>query len=236
MQRVVCIIPARKGSKGLKRKNLRIVGLNTLVNRAIKVAKRIEHPIYTILTTDDDKISRRYCKKVDMCILRSKHLAEDNSVISDVVKDVLDRLEVCNDDDIVMILEPSSPNRTTDDLNTAIRDMTVNKYNSLISVSSVDLKFHPFKILKIETDGVLAPYLLGAPSVQNRQEIAHPVFYRNGIVYLFKIGIARKMEKTLFNDTRFIITNREVSNIDSLTDLWLARYLNFKSFVSRQLL
>jgi len=235
MQRIVCIIPARKGSKGLRRKNLRIVGLNTLVYRAIKVAKRIKHPVYIILTTDDEKISRRYCRKVDMCILRNKHLAEDNSVISDVIKDALDRLNVCYDDDLVMLLEPSSPNRTADDLNAAIRDMTMNNYNSLVSVNPVDPKFHPFKILKIETNGVLAPYLIDAPSVQNRQEITDPAFYRNGIVYLFKIGTARKMEKTLFNDTRCIITSREVSNIDSLTDLWLARYLNFNSFIRRQL-
>lgn len=233
MQRIVCIIPARKGSKGLKRKNLRIVGLNTLVYRAIKVAKRIERPVYTILTTDDEKISRRYCRKVDMCILRSKDLAEDNSVICDVVKDALNRLEVCYNDDIVMLLEPSSPNRIADDLNAAIRDMTMNNYNSLVSVSSVDPKFHPFKILKVEMNGVLAPYLLDAPSVQNRQEITDSAFYRNGIVYLYKIDTARKMKKTLFNDTSFIITSREVSNIDSLTDLWLARYLNFKSFVRR---
>ena len=146
--RIICVIPARQGSKGLHRKNLRLVGGFTLVNRAIRAARSIKVPVHIILSSDDELILSKYEKKVDTCIKRKKELSADDSLITDVIKDALQNITGFHDDDIVMLLEPSSPNRITSDLNNSIRVMVDCNYNSVATVSLVDAKYHPFKLLK----------------------------------------------------------------------------------------
>ena len=120
-KQIVCLIPARKGSLGLRRKNLRTVGCFTLVNRAIRVARKIKPPAYVVLSTDDQEIIRRYKKKVDLCIERKIELSTSESLISDVIRDALQKIRGFSDSDIFILLEPSSPNRTPNDVNEAIK-------------------------------------------------------------------------------------------------------------------
>ena len=227
--RIVCIIPARQGSKGLHRKNLRLVGGFSLVNRAIRVARTIKGPVHIILSSDDELILRKYEKRVDTCIKRKAELSADDSLITDVIKDALQNITGFHDDDIVMLLEPSSPNRTTSDLNNSIRVMVDCNYYSIATVSLVDAKYHPYKLLKSTHDSHLTPFLNDSPIISNRQEIKEQVFYRNGLLYLYRMGIAKKLDKSLPNGTHFIVTNRKVSNIDDTFDLWLARYFNIRN-------
>ena len=228
--RIVCIIPARKGSKGLRRKNLRIVGSFTLVNRAIRVARSIKEPIHIILTSDDELILNKYKKKVDTCIKRKTELSTDDSLITDVIKDALKDLSGFQEEDIVMLLEPSSPNRTVSDLNDSIRIMVDHNYSSITTVSLLDTKYHPYKLLKSTNNSHLTSFLADSPIISNRQEIKEPVFYRNGLLYLYRLSIAKKLDKSLPDETNFIVTNRKVSNIDNVFDLWLARYFHIRRF------
>ena len=227
--RIICIIPARQGSKGLHRKNLRLVGGFTLVNRAIRAARSIKVPVHIILSSDDELILSKYEKKVDTCIKRKKELSADDSLITDVIKDALQNITGFHDDDIVMLLEPSSPNRITSDLNNSIRVMVDCNYNSVATVSLVDAKYHPFKLLKSTHDSRLTSFLTDSPIISNRQEIKEQVFYRNGLLYLYRMGIAKKLNNSLPNGTHYIVTNRKVSNIDDTFDLWLARYFNLRN-------
>jgi len=228
--RIICIIPARQGSKGLRQKNLRLVGGFTLVNRAIRVARSIEEPVYIILSSDCELILTKYKKKVDKCIKRKTELSTDNSLITDVIKDALQDLTDFHDEDIVMLLEPSSPNRTTSDLSNSIRVMVERNYSSITTVSLVDTKYHPYKLLKSTHNSHLTPFLTDSPIISNRQEIKEQAFYRNGLVYLYRLSIAKKLDKSLPNETNFIVTNRKVSNIDNIFDLWLARYFDLRRF------
>jgi CMP-N-acetylneuraminic acid synthetase len=201
-----------------------------LVNRAIRVARKIQPPAYLVLSTDDKKIIRRYRKKVDLCIERKNNLSTSESLISDVILDVLQNIEGISDSDIFLLLEPSSPNRTSKDINEAIKILIENNYESLATVSTVDAKYHPYKILK-STDGLyLDPFMTNVPIIHNRQQIKDLAFFRNGIAYLYKISVARKLNKSIPDKTGFMIIDRPVSNIDHELDLWLARYFNFKSF------
>ena len=228
--RIVCLIPARKGSLGLRRKNLRTVGCFTLVNRAIRVARKITPPAYLVLSTDDKEIIRKYRKKVDLCIERKIELSTSDSLISDVILDSLQKIEGFLDSDILILLEPSSPNRTPYDVNKAISIMIKDDYDSLATVSIVDEKYHPYKILKSTNGLYIDPFMTNVPIINNRQQITDPAFFRNGIAYLYKLSVARKLHKSIPDRTGFMIIDRPVSNIDHELDLWLARYLNFKSF------
>jgi CMP-N-acetylneuraminic acid synthetase len=226
--RIVCLIPARKGSLGLRRKNLRLVGSFTLVNRAIRVARKINRPVFLVLSTDDKKVIKRYRKKVDKCIERRPELSTSDSLISDVILDTLQNLDGFSDHDILLLLEPSSPNRTSKDVDHAIQVMIDNNYDLLTTVSEVDAKYHPYKLLKATRDLPLSPFMLGSPVIFNRQQIKDKAFFRNGLVYLYRISTAQKLNKSLPGGAHFIITERSVSNIDNKSDLLLARYFYMK--------
>jgi len=228
--RIVCLIPARKGSLGLHRKNLRLVGRFTLVNRAIKVAKKVKPTMHIVLSTDDETIFKRYRKKVDVCIRREAQLSTSDALISDVISDVLNKIEGFNENDILVLLEPSSPNRTTNDINSAIDIMVKNNYKSIVTVSLADLKYHPYKLLKSTKELCLIPFVDKSPIVYNRQQITEPAYYRNGVAYLYRLGVARNLIKSIPDGMRFIITEHMVSNIDNELDLWIARYIHFKNY------
>jgi CMP-N-acetylneuraminic acid synthetase len=230
--RIICLIPARKGSEGLVRKNLRIVGCNTLVSRTIKVAKKINWPVHIILSSDDETVQRRYSKKVDTFIKRKCELSRSNSLIADVIQDALASLTDVHDSDYFLLLEPSSPNMNIVDINIAIQTMIDNNYSSLVTVSPVDEKYHPYKVLKVKENSTLTAFMDNSPKIFNRQEIASNAYYKNGVAYLYKIGVVKNLEPTKFNLQNYLVTDHRVSNIDTDIDLWVARYLLFRGFLS----
>lgn len=186
--------------------------------------------MHIILSSDDETILKRYGKKVDVCIKREAHLSTSDALISDVISDALNKIEGFTENDILVLLEPSSPNRTTNDINSAIDTMVKNNYQSIVTVSEADLKYHPFKLMKSTRDLCLIPFVDKSPNVYNRQQITEPAYYRNGIAYLYRLGVACKLSKPIPDSTRFIVTKRSVSNIDTELDLWIARYIHFKNY------
>lgn len=230
--RIICLIPARKGSEGLKKKNLRIVGCNTLVNRAIKVAKNIDWPVHIILSSDDETVYRRYSKKVDTFIRRRSELSRSNSLIADVILDALASFSDINDSDFFLLLEPSSPNRSTRDINIAIQTMIDKDCSSLVTISPVDEKYHPYKVLQAKKNSILTTFMDNSPKILNRQEISLSAYYKNGVAYLYKIGVVKNLNSTEFGLQNYLVTDHRVSNIDTDIDLWIARYLWIKEFAS----
>lgn len=231
--RIICLIPARKGSEGLKRKNLRVVGFNTLVNRAIKVARNVNWPVHIILSSDDETVLRRYSKKVDTFIKRRSELSGSSSLITDVILDALASLTDIYDSDYFLLLEPSSPNRNSKDINDAIQTMIDRNYSSLVTISPVDAKYHPYKILQAKQNSTLAPFIDDSPIIFNRQEISSIAYYKNGVAYLYKIGVLKNFKQGVSGLPNYLVTDHRVSNIDTDVDLWVARYLLLKEFTLR---
>lgn len=230
--RIICLIPARKGSEGLKGKNLRVVGFTTLVNRAIKIAKKINWPVHIILSSDDETVYRRYSKKVDTFIMRKSELSRSNSLITDVMLDALASITDIHDSDYFLLLEPSSPNRSTRDINIAIQTMMDKNYSSLVTVSPVDKKYHPYKVLRAKENSTLTAFLDNSPKIYNRQEISSNAYYKNGVAYLYKIDVIKNLDLTKNDLQNYLVTDHRVSNIDTDIDLWVARYLWVRGFAS----
>ena len=111
--------------------------------------------------------------------------------------------------------------------------MIKNNYDSLATVSEVDAKYHPYKLLKATPNFHLSPFIVDSPTIFNRQQIKDQAFFRNGLVYLYKLRTARKLNKSIPDGTHFIITKRLTSNIDNKLDLLLARYFHIKNLFSK---
>ena len=128
------IICARKGSKGIKDKNLQKVGNASLVEHSINTAKKIKNN-FIIVTSDSEKILKlSKQKKIDYLIKRPKFLSRDNSpeisVWKHAIQSLIKNLKI--DVDHLIVLPPTSPLRNTLDIERCIKKYKTNKYDLVI--------------------------------------------------------------------------------------------------------
>jgi CMP-N,N'-diacetyllegionaminic acid synthase len=179
--KVLAIIPARGGSKGLPRKNIRMVGGRPLIAWTIEAAKDSRYIDRMILSSDDEEImlmAEKYGCEVPF--RRSPELATDECGTMDVVIDALQR---CPGYDWIVLLQPTSPLRTTADIDGAILKCVTHQARACVSVCQVEQ--NPYQMFFLE-NAHLRPVMEG-PSATRRQDLP-PVYLLNGAVYVAKIA------------------------------------------------
>ena len=156
-RRVFALIPARGGSKGVHKKNLRLVKGHSLVERAILSAIGAVAVDMTYLSSDDDDILNVGRSMGIAVYKRESRAADDAATADDVVLDFITRLpkvELENDPYIVY-LQPTSPFRTSVHIDNAFREMGEKKCTTCISV--ISLTKSPYKSFILTSDGLLKP-------------------------------------------------------------------------------
>jgi CMP-N-acetylneuraminic acid synthetase len=118
----VAIIPARGNSKGVKRKNLRPLGGKPLIQWTIDAAKESGAFDYIVVTSEDDEILKLASQSKVMGIVRPPYLSQDFVQTGEVALDALRQLQLANvNPDILAILQPTSPFRTAEDIQGALK-------------------------------------------------------------------------------------------------------------------
>lgn len=180
-QPVTAVIPVRGGSKGIPGKNLYRLGRDTLLERAIKIAKLCSYVDRVVVTTDHPEmyeIARRYGAAAPS--LRPGKLASDNAKTVDVVLHLVETVPI--DTGWVLLLQVTSPLRTLSDLTAFCETFEKGPADSEAAVSLVHFDSpHPDKIQKIE-DGLVKSYL-GKESMVARQSLP-TVYALNGAFYI----------------------------------------------------
>jgi len=147
---MIAIIPARKGSKRLPNKNITFLGSNRLIDWTVEAAKKSECFETIIISTDCPEIKNLYKYDFEITIHnRPVHLAGDLASSEDVIKDVIINSEknIQNQANSFMLLQPTSPLRTSDQI---IETCTFHQSNSYVGVvSSVKHKNNENKFLMI---------------------------------------------------------------------------------------
>lgn len=223
----IAIIPARSGSKGLKDKNIRVIAGKPLIAYTIEAA--IDSGMFDIVhvSTDSEKyaeISREY--GADVPFLRSAELATDTASSWDAVREALTNYKAMGREfDTVMLLQPTTPLRTAEDVKEAFRLKKEKKATSIISVCEVD--HSPLWCDNIPEDGNMAGFGIRELSWVTRQEMKQ--FYRvNGAVYLMDTGrIMRPEDDSIYEDNcfAFFMDRKKSVDIDSEDDLALVEFL-----------
>lgn len=233
---ILGLIPARGGSKGLPRKNVKSLLGKPLIAWTIEQALASKYLDRVVISTDDKEIaeiSKKYGAEVPF--MRPKELAEDNAKGIDVVLHVIDWLKENNKKkhyDLIMLLQPTSPLRKSEDIDKAIELLFLKEAKAIVSVCEVD--HHPLWSNTLPEDGCMKDFIKQESMNKNRQEL--PVFYRlNGAIYLAYCNYIKE-RKSFFGEKTFTyIMPRERSiDIDDEIDFELAEILiknNVSNFV-----
>jgi CMP-N-acetylneuraminic acid synthetase len=225
--KVLGLIPARGGSKGVPGKNLRLLAGKPLLQYTAEAALAAERLSRVVLSTDDEDIARagRACG-LEVPFLRPPTLARDNTPTLPVVQHVVRSLEAQGDRyDAVCLLQPTNPLRLASDIDGAVALMEARDADSVIAFCDVGEK-HPARMKFVAENGLVTdPSFAEAVEGQRRQDLL-PLYLREGSIYLTQHPVL--MERGSFQGERcfaWIIPPERACNIDTELDLILAEAL-----------
>lgn len=220
-RKIMALIPARGGSKGIKRKNVRDLCGKPLIAYSILAAKESRYIDKIFVSTEDLEIAETAGKYgAEVPCLRPMQLAEDNSKTLDVVLHAVQNFVDKKEYDALILLQPTQPLRTSDDIDRAIEFFYQHNRTSLVSISQVDDS--PILIRYFDENGNMEK-LLNSCSTVRRQDM--PEYYRvNGAIYINVIDEINN--DTSFNDNKlgFKMDKSHSVDIDEEKDMYIAQY------------
>lgn len=194
-ERVLAVIPARGGSKGVPGKNIRKVGGKPLIAWTIEAAHAAKRVDRTILSSDDATIIREArAFGCEVPFVREARLADDKTPTMEVV---LDALERCPGYAWVVLLQPTSPLRTGSDIDEAIQACIERKAPSCVSVTLA--RESPYWMYNLGPDGRLNPLL--AQRMPTRRQELPAVYALNGAIYVARSDWLRRERKFVGEET-----------------------------------
>jgi CMP-N-acetylneuraminic acid synthetase len=232
--KVLAIIPARGGSKGVPGKNIKELGGKPLIQYAVDCALDSNLIENIVINSDDQDILDIVASKGSNRIIKQKRprdLGLDNSSIVDVVMDILQKLKTQYD--IIILLQPTSPLRTAADIESIIQNF-IDDDNLEGVISVIPLQdMHPARMYKINDDKTLKPLIEDNES-QRRQDL-EPVYYRNGCFYAVRTK-AFLEQKTFMpkNKKAYVMNPDHLLNIDTPIDIKIAEVL-IKAWQNKEL-
>jgi len=225
--KVLGIVTARGGSKGIPRKNLALLAGRPLLAYTADAALASRHINRVVLSTEDLEIAevgRRL--GLDVPFMRPEELARDDTPSLPVLQDVVRRLEAEGESyDAVFTLQPTSPLRRSDDIDGAIELLEATGADSVVSFVDIG-GHHPARMKYISEDGrAIDPPFVEAREGQRRQELAK-LYLREGSIYVTQMPVLMEQNSIRGKDCRaWIIPRERACDIDEPFDLFLAEQL-----------
>ena len=222
-KKILCLIPARGGSKGIKLKNLKKIENKSLVSHTINFAKSLKFIDEIVLSSDHKKIIDSGIKLGTKIHYRSKKLSGDFVADISLILDVIKNKKYYNFD-YLLYLQPTSPFRLKRDFVKALKNLIKKKADATWSVTSISNKNHPLKILKQNSKNYIQTYINSGNKIIARQQLDR-VFIRNGIFYFFLIKKLKNKKNIYLKKNLPYEINYKYINIDNQADLKKARKL-----------
>lgn len=214
-KKILAVIPARGGSKRLPGKNIMILGNKPLITWTIEAAKNSKLLDRIILSSDDQEIiavAKQYGCEVPF--VRPSQLASDKASSEDMLQHAITAID--QEYDYVVLLQPTSPFRTTDDIDTAIRMCIDNQAPSVESV--IKISENPEWMFCLNKGGKMTKACKGV--------IDSEKYILNGVVYVIETELFMKNKKIRYPDSLAYIMPKERSvDIDTKDDFEYAEFL-----------
>lgn len=218
--KILAIIPARGGSKGVPGKNIKLLNGKPLLGYTAEIALQSQYLTEVIVSTEDEKI-REVAKSLGIKVpfIRPMALAQDNTPTIDVIIHALEWYK--NQTiffDAVCLLQVTSPFRTLDFLDKAIEKFMASDCDSLVSVQKVPHEYNPHWTFEVNGEGNLKIATGETEIIPRRQEL--PIAYhRDGSIYITKTKVLLEEYSLYGKSNAFIESNPDFYvNIDTMED------------------
>lgn len=224
-KKILAIIPARGGSKGVHKKNIKRLNGVPLIGYTLQEANKSKYINRVVVSTDDEEIGEvatNYNGEVPY--LRPKELSTDTSSTVDCITHMIKYLEEKENylPDYICLLQCTSPLRTYEDMDGAIEKLLSTEFDGIISICEADV--NPYWTNVFEKDK-LKYFIEEGKNITRRQDL--PEIYRyNGAIYIIKTDVF--MKKKSFdteNITGYIMSSANSVDIDTMTDFKIAEIL-----------
>jgi len=224
--KILVVIPARGGSKGIPRKNVRLLAGKPLISYVINTLKKSSYKLDICISTDDDEIEQIGNINNTKIIKRDENLANDEVTLDPVVFDAYRKMSnfFKKDYDFVITVQPTSPLLKSKTLDKAISYITENNIDSLISVVN-----NPHLFWKKNEDELTPGY----NKRLNRQYLP-PHYSETGAFVISSTKHITEQSRLNGNISVFEISEIEAIDIDTPQDWWIAeKELNKKKIIIR---
>lgn len=224
--KVLCIVTARGGSKGLPGKNIRPLLGKPLIAWSIDAGLRAPSADALVVSTDEEGIAQAArAAGARVPFMRPAELAGDTASSIDVVLHAIDWLAAAGEHyDVVVLLEPTSPLRESADIEAALELMAGQHAGAVVSVCRAE-SVHPAFMYRRDADGRLQPFLERQPTGLRRQEI-EPLYFLEGTVYASRIDLLRARRSFYHEETvGYEVPRWKSLEIDELDDFLMVEAL-----------
>ena len=226
--KVLAVVPARGGSKGIPLKNLASVGGKTLLARTLELAQTVPEFTSVCVSTDHKqiKVAAREFDEV-LIVDRPEELSGDRVGDVPVLQHAAEVMETQRGDvfDVVVMLQVTSPLRTKTDITSCLERLESDECDAVWTVSPTELHYHPLKQVTVGNDSELSLYDEKGSAIIARQEL-EPVFHRNGSCYaLTRHFLMHTTSLYSLGRTRAVVSDGPRVNIDGPDDIEAAERL-----------
>jgi len=232
---ILCVIPARGGSKGLPGKNIRLLAGIPLIGHSIRCAKMCPRIARTIVSTDSEEIAGvARANGAEVPFMRPRELAEDQTPMVPVLQHALRTMEDSEKRSYaaLLLLDPTSPGRYPGDVAKAVHLLEVNpEADGVVGVSQPE--FNPYWHCMVEKNGYMSPLIPGAGRFVRRQDVP-PVFRINASLYLWRRDFLLALEDSWMNGRNLMleIPESRAIHIDDLGEFERANLMIREGLVS----
>lgn len=225
--RILGLIPARGGSKGIPNKNRKLLSGKPLIQYTSDVALQCEGLTKVVLSSDDDKIMELgKSLGLEVPFKRPSDLSLDTTPTLPVIIHALSYYEKLGEYfDAVCLLQVTSPFRTVDFVSRAIHLFQSKKVDSLISVLRVPHEFNPHWTFKESSEGLLKISTGEENIIPRRQELPN-AYFRDGSIYITKVSVLKEQESLFGKRVSYVESDENYYvNIDTMKDWHKAEHI-----------
>jgi len=226
-KKILAIIPARGGSKGVKDKNIRLLSGKPLICWIIDAARKSKYINNIIVSTDDAKIKEVCCNAGVWVIDRTNELAQDDSPTIDAILYTLDQLKMSDYlPDYVLLLQCTSPFTTNLEIDNAIEMFAENENRTDSVISVIKEDYPPYWLKSISDDGVIKDFLQYDKVKYSRRQDFETLYKLNGAIHIAKPENILKNRGFMSNNSiAFIMDNNNAIDIDTEDDFKYAEFI-----------
>lgn len=214
---ITAIIPARGGSKRLPRKNVKSLQNKPLIAWTIEAASRSKYIDSVVVSTDDQEIKQvAENSGASVPFIRPDNLSNDTASSFDVIKHAIKFLNIDRPHHLIVLLQPTSPLRTTEEIDSALEFFDFKKAAGVVSIS--ECEHSPLWSNKLPEGNSLANFIRNEVKGKRSQDL--PKYYRlNGSIYIYEVEQLLKNDHIFYNEQVYGFETDALSSIDIDTEL-----------------